>query len=914
MGKAADSGASGQMKMATRHDWHAMLVSDVWAAIESDSNGLSEQEAARRLNEFGSNVLPEPPGTSVFMRFVNQFRNILIYLLLGSAAIAFLLGHQLDAAVIIGVVLINALIGVIQEGKAENAMNAIKQMLAPRATVIRAGKVLQIPGHSLVPGDLVMLESGNRVPADLRLIQVAGLQVQEAILTGESLAIEKQLEAVNSEVMLGDRSCMAWSGTMVTTGTGRGVVIATGSCTEIGKVSGMLAEVESVSTPLLSRMNEFARLLSLVILAVAFLLLLWGTLVQSYPFADLFIAIVGLSVAAIPEGLPAVLTISLAVGVQAMARRNAIVRKLPAIEAIGSVSVICTDKTGTLTRNEMAVSALVTAAYTFTLDGEGYSPGGNLYLDGSSVDPVNSQLLGKLGLIAASCNDAALDKTGRGWEVTGDPMEGALLSMAAKLGQPMEEVTRTWHRTDEIPFDAAHRYMATLLHDHEGHACITVKGAPEQLLALCSEQYDANLQPSALDIEYWKRQLEAIAAQGMRVLALAIRSVPVEHLVLEHDDLQEGLVFCGLAGFMDPPRYETISAVAECHRTGIVVKMITGDHRGAALAIARQIGLANTGSALEGTDIDAMDDEALRTAVAATDVFARTSPRHKLRLVEALQKSGKVVAMTGDGVNDAPALKRADVGIAMGLKGSEPAKEASQLVLADDNFATIVAAVNAGRTVYENIRKVISWTLPTSAGEALTIIVALLLGSTLPITAVQILWINLITTVTLGLALAFEPSESGAMQKPPRNPDESLLSGELIWHVVLVSLLFLGGVFSIHYYSQMLGADLQTSRTLSVNTLVIMEIFHLFFIRNLNRNNTGLNTFKGTRVVWLTVTVVLLAQIALTYLPVMQSIFETRPMSFHQWLLVLGAGVMLFVLITAEKLFRLKLVKRKAGD
>ena len=891
----------------TRAHWHDRPVGAALADLGATSAGLSESEAQARLDACGPNRLPEPPRRSALIQFLSQFHNILIYVLLGSALITALLDHVVDTLVILAVVIANAVIGFIQEGRAEKAMDAIRQMLAPRASVLRGGERHTVKGEMLVPGDIVLLEAGDKVPADLRLLQTHGLQIQEAILTGESLPVEKHIEPVPGDVALGDRSSMAFSGTLVASGQGKGVVVATGATTEIGRISGMLSAVETLTTPLVTQMDAFARWLTILILLVAAILLIFGYFVGHHEFSEMFMAVVGLSVAAIPEGLPAVLTITLAIGVRAMARRNAIVRRLPAIETLGSVSVICTDKTGKLTRNEMAVASVVTHNAVLSIAGTGYAPEGEISLGGRAVDGREFPLLIELGRAAALCNDAALHEHEGDWTVEGDPMEGALLAFAGKAGTDARAERGIWARTDAIAFDSKHRFMATLHHDHEGHAGIFVKGAPERILAMCNVQRTASGDTEPLIHGYWQEKAEAIASEGQRVLALAARSVPPAHSVLEHADVEGSLVLLGMVGMIDPPRPEAIKAVAECRTAGIRVKMITGDHAGTAAAIARQIGLQNPQTVLTGTGIDGMNDAALTAAVLETDVFARTSPEHKLRLVMVLQAHGMTVAMTGDGVNDAPALKRADVGIAMGRKGSEVAKEAAELVLADDNFASIVAAVREGRTVYDNIKKVISWTLPTSAGEAATIILALLFGMALPVTPIQILWINLITTVTLGMALAFEPTEENTMRRLPRPRNAPLLTGELAWHVVLVAILFVCGVFGIYSFAVDRGYSVELARTLSLNTLVVMEIFHLFFIRNIYGTSLTWKAVRGTKVVWMAVVVVTAAQFAITYLPPLQAIFETEAVPSTDGLLIVGVGVALFAMIEIEKQLRLRL-------
>ncbi|MBC7281833.1 cation-transporting P-type ATPase [Hoeflea sp.] len=891
------------------HSHHAIETDASLEAMQATAGGLSQYEVAARLEIHGPNRLPQPPKRSVILRFLSHFHNILIYVLIGSSIITVFMQHYVDTAVILAVVIANAIIGFIQEGKAEKAMDSIRQMLAPHASVLRDGERQSVAGEDLVPGDIVLLEAGDKVPADLRLIRAHGLRIQEAILTGESVPVDKATAPVAAQSALGDRSCMAYSGTLVTSGQGRGLVVATGAGSEIGRISGLLASVETLTTPLVQQMDVFAKWLTLLILLVAGALLVYAYFVEHQDFADMFMAVVGLSVAAIPEGLPAVLTITLAVGVQAMARRNTIVRRLPAIETLGSVSVICTDKTGTLTRNEMMVASVALAGHVFNVRGEGYEPEGAILLEDALVNGHDHSHLVELARAAAACNDSSLQRREGSWAVEGDPMEGALLALAGKAGIDIHNGLSSRARTDAIAFDARHRFMATLHHDHPDHADIFVKGAPERVLDMCAQQRGAaGDQP--LDEAYWIDISERMAAEGHRVLAIAARQVEVEQTSLEFSDVEGGLTLLGLVGLMDPPRPEAIKAVAECRDAGIRVKMITGDHAGTAAAIGRLIGLQNPDRVLTGAAIDKMDDAHLAVAVLDTDIFARTNPEHKLRLVTALQAQGLTVAMTGDGVNDAPALKRADAGIAMGLKGSEAAKEAAELVLADDNFASIVAAVREGRTVYDNIKKVISWTLPTNAGEAMTIIVALLFGMTLPITPVQILWVNLVTAVTLGLALAFEPTEENTMRRPPRPRHEPILTGRLAWQIVLVSVLFFAGVFGVYAYAMDRGHSLELARTMAMNTLVVMEIFYLFFIRNFYGTSLTWEAVRATRVVWSTVVAVTAAQFAVTYAPPLQYVFGTEAVPLFDGMIIIGIGVLLFAITEVEKQLRLSIARR----
>jgi len=864
----------------TLTDAHSRPAATCLAELDASPEGLTAQEAARRLAEHGPNRLPDVRSRGPVLRFLMQFHNVLIYVLLGAAIVTGALQHWIDTGVILAVVLANAVIGFIQEGKAEAAMAAIRGMLAPRAAVLRGGQRVTVEGANLVSGDIVLLEAGDKVPADLRVLEARGLAAQEAILTGESVPVEKTTKPVAADAALGDRQSMLWSGTLVTQGTARGLVVATGQATEIGRIGGLLADVETLTTPLVVQMDHFARWLSFLILLVAGLLLVYGYYVDHYDFSEMFMAVVAVAVAAIPEGLPAVMTITLAIGVQAMARRHAIVRRLPAIETIGSVSVICTDKTGTLTRNEMVVAALETPEGAFAVAGEGYAPEG-------AITPAGD--LARLALAAALCNDAALRQRDHDWTVEGDPMEGALLAFAGKAGGD-----HSARRLDAIPFDSRHRFMAVLTEGSEGRMT-HVKGAPERVLGMCA----------GIDQHHWHDRAEALARRGLRVLALAERAETGESI--NAAELEGGLTFLGLVGLIDPPRPEAIAAVAECRAAGIRVKMITGDHAGTAAAIAAQIGLQNPDRVLTGADLDKLDDAQLALEVADVDVFARTSPEHKLRLVTALQAGGLSVAMTGDGVNDAPALKRADAGIAMGLKESEAAKEAADLVLADDNFATIAAAVREGRTVYDNLKKVISWTLPTNAGESMVVILALLLGLALPVTAVQILWINLITGITLAIALAFEPTEVGTMARPPRKRNAPILSGALVWHVVLVSLLFLAAVFGVFSYAIDKGYPLALAQTMAMNMLVVLEIFHLFFIRNIHSTSLTWAAVRGTKVVWTVVIAVTAAQFAVTYLPPLQAVLGTRPVPLMDGILIVAIGAAFFAIIEIEKQIRLGL-------
>ncbi len=884
----------------TQQPWHQLSADEALDGQHATRGGLSADEAARRLAAHGPNRLTPPSKRGPLMRFLLQFHNVLIYVLLAAAAVTALLAHWVDTAVIVGVVVINAVIGFIQEGKAEQAMDAIRRMLSPEATVLRGGKRFVVPAETLVPGDIVLLQSGDKVPADLRLLSVKNLRIEEAALTGESTAVEKDSSAVDARAALGDRFCMAYSSTLVVYGQGTGVVVATADTTEIGRISAMLQEVKSLTTPLLRQMETFGRWLTVAIMALAALTFLFGWLVHHYGLGDMFLAAVSMAVAAIPEGLPAVLTITLALGVQRMAGRNAIVRRLPAVESLGAVTTICSDKTGTLTKNEMTVQRVISATDTFEVSGSGYAPHGGFARDGREVDMAGYPHVQDLLRAGLLCNDAELLEEDGLWRISGDPTEGALIPLARKAGMDPALEHGQLPRTDHIPFESEHRFMATLHHDHAGHAFIFAKGAVEQVLAMCHLQRGIG-EDVALDLPYWHAQMAATGARGQRVLALAMKTAERAQRTLDFTDMEGGYTLLGMVGISDPPREEAIAAVRDCKSAGIRVKMITGDHADTARAIAAQIGIGN-GHVLTGSELDALDDAALRRTVRDVDVYARASPEHKLRLVQALQANGEIVAMTGDGVNDAPALKRADIGVAMGMKGTEVAKEAAEMVLADDNFATIAHAVREGRTVYDNIKKAIVFIMPTNGGEAGIVLIAILFGMALPLTPVQILWVNMVTAVTLALALSFEKAEPDVMRRTPRAADAPILSGFMVWRISFVSILLALGVVALFLWELARGDSLETARTVAVNALVMGEIVYLFNCRFLLAPVRSWQDFTGNPYVLLSIAVLVAIQLAFTYVPFMQGMFGVVALDTAAWALIAGFGAALFVAIEIEKL------------
>jgi magnesium-transporting ATPase (P-type) len=888
--------------------WHSLEADDALRRLDSRREGLSGDEAAQRLARYGPNRLPEPPRRSALMRFLAQFDNLLIYILLAAAVLTAVIGEWVETAVILAVVVVNSIIGFIQEGKAEKALDAIRQMLSPHALALRDGHRQTVAADQLVPGDVVFVQSGDRVPADLRLLEVKNLHTQEAALTGESQPIEKRADRVGADSALGDRFCMAYSGTLVTHGQAYGLVVETAGNTELGRISGMLANVEQLTTPLLQQMDRFSRHLSIAIVLLAAATFVFGISVRGYSMADMFMAAVSLAVAAIPEGLPAIMTVALAIGVMEMARRHAIIRRLPAVETLGSVSVICSDKTGTLTRNEMTVQTIALADGLIEVTGAGYNPHGEFSRDGARLEPAAEPRLIELARAGVLCNDAQLRQKKNGdWRLEGDPTEGALLTLGVKAGLDIADEQGARPRTDLIPFESEHRFMATLHHDHEGNGVVWLKGAPERVLEMCRHQRTADGE-APLDEAYWQARIEELARRGQRVLALASKTCASDKRELRFDDVEHGLVLLGLTGLIDPPRPEAIDAVAACHSAGITIKMITGDHAVTAGAIAAQLGLRQAEKVLTGKDLDGMDDDALTARVEDVNVYARTSPEHKLRLVEALQRRGRVIAMTGDGVNDAPALKRANVGIAMGVKGTEAAKEASEMVLADDNFASIANAVEEGRRVYDNLKKAILFLLPVNAGESFTLIIAILAGLELPVTPLQILWVNMVSSVALALVLAFEPAEHNVMKRPPRDPAEPLLSRFLVWRLALVAAIFTTGIFGHFLYLQHSGVDIEYARTAAVNTLVMFEIFYLITARHLLDSSLSLRDLVSNRRVPAAIALVLALQLVFTYAPFMQLLFDTVGLSAQTWANLTLIAVSVLAVVETEKWLR-----RRAG-
>jgi len=881
--------------------WHSIAADEVLKLLDSSAqSGLASSDVSGRLEKFGHNRLPEAIKKGPLKRFLMQLNNILVYVLLAAAFVKLMVGVWLDAAIILCVVMINSLLGFIQEGRAEKALDAIRNMLSGKARTLRDRQVRIVPSEDLVPGDMVLLESGDKVPADIRLIEVRNLRTDEAALTGESLPTDKSTAAVSEKATVGDREGMAFSGTLVTSGRGTGVVVATGTSTELGRINQMIATVSTLETPLLRQIKQFGYAITSVIAAVSVIVFLFGHFVRHMPFVEIFQAVVSIAVSAIPEGLPTLITVTLAIGVKRMAQRNAITRILPAVETLGSVSRICSDKTGTLTLMEMMVVSAVTAESAYNITGHGYSTEGQILEAGrpAGEDPV-LRLMGRVSML---CNDAQLVQTEGSWKVEGDPTEGALYPFAFKTGMEQDAEEAAFPREDVIPFESEHKFMATL-HKNAAGKVMFAKGAPEVILEHCDRQQTKAGQCVPLDREHFLNKSNRLASQGERVLALAwIENPNIKAGNLGPADLPSNLVLLGLIGLLDPPRQEAIEAVKECHAGGIRVTMITGDHKITAAAIAEMLNIGDGKTAITGAEIEEMDTATLQDRVRDVDVFARASPEHKLRLVKAIQANGQIVAMTGDGVNDAPALKKADIGVAMGIKGTEVTKEAAEMVLADDNFASITAAVKEGRTVYNNVEKAILFMLPTNVAEALVIIVAIFVGFTAPITAPQILWVNMVTSVALGLVISFEPHELDVMKRPPRTVNRPILDGFAIWRVVFVGLALLTLTLWAFFWMKSKDASDELARTAAVNALVIGQVFYLLNSRYRVDSSLSLKAHLGNKYLPLGIGVVAVLQLLFTYSRPFQTLFRTDSLPAWVWPRLLVVGIMFFFVVELEKL------------
>ena len=898
--------------------WHAAAPDEVLERLGSAGGGLDQGEARGRLGRFGPNVLQRARGEGPFRILVRQIQDPLVYILIAAAALAVATGKVVDGAVIFGVVVINTIIGFVQEYRAGKAIEALIEMVPDTATVLRDGERRSLPASELVPGDVVELQSGDKVPADMRILSLRNLRVEEAALTGESVPVEKEAGLLAHDTPLADRKNMVYGGTLVAYGTASAAVVATADETELGRISSMLRETTRVETPLTRQLAVVGRWLTIAIVAVSAILFVVGVL-RGYPALDASLAAITLAVGAVPEGLPAVVTIALAIGVQRMARRKAIIRRLPAVETLGSTTVICSDKTGTLTRNEMTVKELWTPTGSFGVGGVGYAPEGELSRDGTELDETPADVK-ELLLAGALCNDAALSREDGEWRIAGDPTEVALLTSALKFGVDPGGVRREHARVDAIPFESERQYMATLNAGPEGQT-IYVKGAPEVVVGRC----DALADESPLDPDAVLGRVEALAARGMRVLALAARRPPGELSELSEEDVEGGMMLLGLQGMIDPARPEAVAAVAECRQAGITVKMITGDHRSTAGAIGEQLGIAD-GSAratMTGAEVAELSDEELKDAAQKVNVFARVAPEHKLRLVRGLQARGEVAAMTGDGVNDAPALDQANVGVAMGITGTAVSKESADIVLTDDNFASIAAAVEEGRRVYDNLIKALAFILPTNIGLAVILIAAVAFfplvdgEPLLPMLPTQILWINLVAAVSLALPLAFEAMEPDVMNRPPRDPNAPVLNSFVVFRTVLVALLMAAGalgLFLVEFLEETGGGTafetaLSEAQTMAVTTVILFQILYLLNCRSLRDSFLRIGIWSNPWV-YVGIGVLVLLQLGFVYLPFMNALFGTSPLPLPSLLQSLLVALVVLPIISAEKWVR----SRRAGD
>ncbi|MBI5834839.1 MAG: HAD-IC family P-type ATPase [Armatimonadetes bacterium] len=899
------------MQTLLERHWHHLSAEAVLELLDTTAGtGLDQFEVRRRQQHFGRNEISPRRGPSRLTRFAAQFRNPLIIVLLGSSAITALIKDPVDAVIILAVVLINAVIGYVQEAKAEKAIEALAQSMTTEATVLRAGERLRLSAAELVPGDVVEIQAGDKVPADLRLVRSRDLQVAEAALTGESAPVTKDGEdRLPAELALAERRTMLYASTLVTYGQGLAVVVATGDGTEVGRISQLITAAADLQTPLTARIAAFTRVILYAVLALAGLTFAVG-LLRGQPALDTFTAAVALAVAMIPEGLPAALTVTLAIGVARMARRRAIIRRLPAVETLGGATVICSDKTGTLTQNQMTTQRVIAGGRPYRVTGAGYEPNGDLrHESGVLATDTLGPALRECLVAGLLCNDAELVREEGQWQAHGDPTEIALLVVAAKAGLDLVSLRGESPRLDAVPFDSQHQYMATLhTADEQGTRVAYVKGALEVVLARCDRALGENGVEDALNAEQVRAEADQLAAEGLRVLALARKAAAPSTATLSHDDVASGLVFLGVQAIIDPPRAEVIAALRACREAGIQVKMITGDHPLTAAAIAAQVGLGVAPDVpaearphvLAGHQLAALSDTQLVEAAAEVAVFARVSPEQKLRLVEALQARGNVVAMTGDGVNDGPALKQADIGIAMGIAGTEVAKEAADMVLTDDNFATIEAAVEEGRGVFDNLMKIIVWALPTNLGQGLILLLAIVLGIALPILPVQILWINTVTAGVLGLVLALEPREPGLMSRPPRAPDAPLLTRDLVARVALVGVLMLTGAFGLYEVAIHAGRDVAVARTLAVNAIVGIEIAYLFNCRSLHRPLWAVGISSNPSVL-VGVAIMIALQLLFSYAPLMNTIFLTAPVGQIEWVWVLVVSLAAGLMVEAQK-------------
>ncbi|GAB5046468.1 cation-translocating P-type ATPase [Thermodesulfovibrio sp. TK110] len=887
-------------------NWYQLSIRDIYEKLNTHEKGLSSQEVQKRLIKYGYNRLQKEERVKKLKIFLHQFASPLIYILLIAGAISIILKEYIDAGVIFAVVILNAIIGYFQEYKAEQSVRALKKMLVPKAKVLRDAVEKEISSEDLVPGDIVLLYSGIRVPADIRLIHTVELKIDESILTGESLPVEKHHHTIKEEnLTYGDQKNMAFMGTIVVSGRAKGVVVETGMNTVLGKIAKHIKEAETVKAPLQDKITKFANAIGIIVLLASVLLFLSGLIVGE-SIKDMFMTAVAAAVAAIPEGLPVVVTIALAVGVAKMARQNAIVRKLHAVETLGSTTVIGSDKTGTLTKNEMTVKVIYDGKNVYEVEGSGYEPSGRILHEGLPINAAKRKHLIDVLRIGLLCNESSVYPENGEYRINGDPTEAALIVSAMKAGVNPDEEKEKYRQIAIIPFESERGYMATL-NIHKGKRFIFVKGAPEKVIDMCVKDSHGN----EIEREKILHLASEFAKRGLRILAFAYREVTeeIEEIScreVEKCDAVSGLVFAGLQGMIDPPRPEAVEAIKGCKKAGIRVVMITGDHAVTAKAIGQMLGISDSKSkVLTGKELEKISDEELFHKVKEVSVYARVSPEHKLRIVEQLKSNGEIVAVTGDGVNDAPALKSAHIGIAMGKSGTDVAKEASDMVLTDDNFASIFHAVREGRIVFDNIRKVTFFLIPTGVASILSIIIAIVFSIPIPYVPAQILWINLVTNALQDVALAFEPGEKGVLERPPRNPKEGIMSKLLIERTIIVGVLISAGVVFNFINALENGASIEKARTVAVTTMVFFQFFQAW-----NSRSEYESIFKipllSNPFLFFSLIASFLAQLAFIYVPAFQWVFRTQPISMSDWQNILLVALSVIVVVEIDKWIRRK--------
>jgi potassium/sodium efflux P-type ATPase len=880
-------------------NWYQLTVKETFEKLRASESGLSDSEIKERLLQFGPNKFIEEERISKLKILLHQFTSPLIYILLIAGVVTIFLKEHIDSGVIFAVVILNAIIGYIQEYKAEESVRALKKMVVPKAKVLREGKEKEINSEELVPGDIVLLASGVRVPADLRLFKTIELRVEEAMLTGESLPAEKIKSPIKeANLTPGDQKNMAFMGTIVVSGRAKGVVVETGHSTILGQIATEVREVVVIKTPLQDKLMRFAKLIGILVIAFSALVFGVGTLLGEKA-SEMFMIAVATAVSAIPEGLPVAVTITMAIGVARMARRNAIIRKLPAVETLGSTTVIGSDKTGTLTKNEMTVKVVYDGEKAYRISGIGYEPKGEILYQLEPVDIKASANLLMVFRIGMLCNESNIYEEESEFKVDGDPTEGALIVSAMKAGLTLIEETRHYPQTAIIPFESEHGYMATL-HRHGEKKFIFVKGAPEKLLDMCTECAVKD----KIEIKEILNKANLFAREGMRVLAMAYKEVPHDIHEITHHDVEGNLIYVGLQGMIDPPRTDVMDAVKGCKKAGIKIVMITGDHAATASAIAKMLGITGEESGvMTGKEIEAMSDDELFNKVKDVSVFARVSPKHKLRIVEQLIRYGEVVAVTGDGVNDAPALRAAHIGIAMGKSGTDVAKEASDMVLADDNFASIFAAVEEGRVVYDNIKKVTLFLISCGFGELIAIIGTIVMGYPIPYIPAQILWLNLVTNGLQDVALAFEPAEKGVLNRPPRNPKEGILSSLMVLRTLLMGITLAAGTLFLFISNLNAGVPLERARTIALTTMVFFQFYQAFNCRSETRSVFRMSPISNP-LLFISMIAAFLAQLSVIYVPAFQWIFRTVPITIIEWVQIFMVSTTIILVVEMDKWIR----------